>query len=606
MPKQPPAAGLVTGWWRDEFNEALAHGDPVETIHDYSGLQGDLEQPVGANQPAYETKIRWGRPAYRFGQAAAVHWMEGPDSSDLLNPGTGTVFVSFYLTTFASEQTLITDSTGPSHGNWGLRVMTTGELRATNNNTGVNIGVAAGGDLFELTLNAWHIGIWEHSGGDLYVYLDDPLFFQKVASGNTAGFLNVKIGASSSGANPMADGYIGEILTYDAGLNDTNRSQVFGYMANGWLDRGDPLARKRDAGSRRLDKFERPRGRHTIHVPESFLASAELYEPHAISHPYLPTATGEGAGQRRWERGVVVPVARRWDLDRNLLELTIADRRGLSHLYRESGVATRSADPRREGVKISGVGPYRFPVSGTTKAWVHSATVSTGPGPVVEVPAGVEAAEVGGIVTEPASINFVIPSSFIDGLDDLSVNGTGVNGSDIIADPTDDIEQPGLFHPDVTGFCARFTAGTPHAADLYLEATTTPIELIQANSRLCFSMDTAQLTGPAGDPLAWQLQNDVDSLWWDDVNETWSASPVWNLGVTVYGRTASNPIMWPSSNGHALWRVGLPTGGTSGRLSRLFHVQLEPVPFPTGRIVHDNVFFGTRTDRFLSFQEWTS
>jgi len=140
---------------------------------------------------------------------------------------------------------------------------------------------------------------------------------------------------------------------------------------------------------------------------------------------------------------------------------------------------------------------------------------------------------------------------------------------------------PSLFNPDVTEWAARFTAGDPHAADMYLQwPLTTNDELIQADARLCFSMDSClMLTTPFGAGLHWALQTDVDSTWWDDPNETWSGSLVWNPGldtnITTFGRSRSNVIMWPSTIGRALVYVGLPNGSVAEQVCLLHHVQLE-------------------------------
>jgi len=579
--KQAPAFETITGWWRDDFNEDLASGDGIDTWQDYSGQGGDFTQVTAPNQPEWETKVRWGKPALRFGRAAATHYMDGPDCNTLFATGQATLMIAFYLTNITTEQYLFTDSTHDI----AMVILTNGELRGRV--AGQQISIGGPLDQFQLNYPAWHVGIVQHVGGNCRVYLDDPLKFKFIAAGNSGAMGLARIGANPSGLEPLQDAYIGEIITTNTNWNDANVSRVFAWMAGRWLDRGDPLARMRDAASRRLHRFERPRRRFYMTTPYKWIDSGELYTPHALSHGYVPTTTGGGAGIERWERAVVVPTERRENIDTYSLEFTFEDRRGLSHQYVETGVATGSQDDRRDGVKISGLGVHRFSVSGVTKCWVESAGgLETGrSGGVVEVPAGVEASEFGGIVTEPAVNQYMLRTSFINELTGLTKVGEGASGGAIdtiqLNDPAN-IQFPGLFSPQVTEWCARFTAGDPtHAADMYLQwPLTTNDELIQANQRLCFSMDNTLLpVTPFGAGLKWALQTDVDSTWWDDLNETWSGSLVWNLGldtnVTTYGRSRSNVIMWPNAIGRALVYVGLPSGSAAGQVCLLYHVQLE-------------------------------
>jgi len=589
MPPQPAAADSLTAWLKDQLNPDIFDNDLIGSWQDQSGFLRDWTQGNTVLQPRFKLNQRWGRPALDFDGIDNV--LLGPSMSSLIALGAGTIMVAFYAANVTSNQVIITDSTG-ANGRIQLRITSAGKLQAFNASSAGN-QVATTTDSVTV---GWHIGIWRHNLGILYVYLDDPLRFNSALSGNTLAMTAGRIGARSNNTEYFT-GQIGEVVISNLGWTEQNVSFVFAYLANRWLDRGDPLAQMRDVASRKLVTFERPRLMFSQDVPLVFL-DQELLDPVALSHPHLPHPSGAGAGIERWTRRVVSFEERIEDLDANVLKVRMIDRSGLSHTYRESGVAVYSDDVRREGVAISGLGVARVHER-VTGAWVE------GEGGVLFVPAGTEAAELGGVFNDPAASQLLLRTSYVSQLTGLTLNGTGVNGSSIVAVAanTQDVR---LFKSTVSAYFARFTAGSPHTADLYL---SWPVSgTIAANEKLCLSLDAWINSDIWGQVLSWALQNSVDSKWWDDTSKTWSVSLVWNAITAEHiSRTRSNVIVWPGTSGTAALRLGIPSGGVASRSGDSFHNQLEVGGFPTGRMIQNAGFVSpTRAATILGFFENTN
>lgn len=586
----PPDVAGLTGWWKQEYNESVAGGGALATWRSQTGPTANFAQATGANQPAWSLNQVNGLPAVNFD--GTDDFMDGPDMDDLLGVGQGVIFVAFYTGDVTTRQCIITDTTGASG-----RVFLTinaGTLIARNND-------GASQEITRPLTVGWHVAIWLHTGGNLRLYVDDPLEFSSVASGNTAALSPTRIGENSSNIEPFKD-LLGEIVTYDTAPSDGDRSAVFAYLTNRWLDRGDPLEQLRDVASRRMVFFQRPRLAAEVTVPLLFL-DRDVGDAIGVTHPHIPNATGDGAGLEPWRRRIMTLHSMDEDLDNFSLSLGLRDRQAQIHNYLESGIAIRTVDSRREGVMISAGGAVRVHTR-ESKAYVElPGRTNTTSQAVVEVPGGIEAATEDGVYTDPAGECILPRTSFISGTTGLTLTGTG-GGNTIAADTA----APLLFETGVTPNSLKITKGA--AAALYAQwpASVT----ISASQKLCFSIDYADQLA-SGTALRWALQRSTDSQWWNDSGQTWGAGITWNIlplrsladPVVRIGRTRSNVIAWPASSGTATLRVGYD-GATSGYGAFVYHVQLEASGWQTGRMVQDaTAAVGDRAAVGLGFFETT-
>lgn len=571
MPKQPPAAENLTGWWK--FGESQINtddGGAVETVGDLTDGQSDFTQATAGNQPTLFFDQGQNRiPVVAFD--GVDDFMEGPDLDDLIG-NQGTVLVAFFSPSGpATDQTLISDSTG-SNGRMRLEILTTGELRS--------FVTASGNDQIASTdlvqFDNYNIGIWWKSSAFLRVYVNDPLRYKQTATNPSAAFNTTRLGSKPNGTN-WFEGYYGEILTYDVALTDANLSFVFAYLAARWLERGDSLAVMRDVGSRRVIEGERSRHMVEVTLPLSF-RDVELLDPVAVSHERVPRAT-TNVGLQRWNRPIYNLVGRSEDLDAYNLRVRLADRDGLTHTWRESFISLYAQDPLQDGLLRSGQGA-------AVAYWRENSTwiENPGGGQITRVPGGQVAADAHGLVVERDSKNRIFRSSFVNGLTGLTQVGTGTNGSAIALDSA----APQMFAPDhvmmPTPQGARITAGSPHTVDTYLQWPASEAFADTDNMRLTIWRDAA---------VEVRLIRSTDGWYFNDTSGAWQAGSFWIQipAPSAPGRIerwkSVNPLPGDGPAGFPTYQlhVGHTSGGIAGRTARVFHHQLEPRPYPSSVMV---------------------
>lgn len=457
MPFYPPDISGLTWWLKPQHYPLLAQDDPITFWPDEGGQQENATQVDPAVAPTYELNAVNGFPAAKFN--GVDQFMDGPGASGIIDPAHYSVMISAYFPDVTTEQTLF------SAGSQVRMYVENDEFKTLN---------AGDTSTYPITVG-WHTVALQKFGNTIRSMVDDP--FAKIliptSPPATAAFL---IGKDAGGN--FFNGMILEIIIHIFGQQQQSFAKTFAYAMRNCIDRGEPLEQERDSLSRRMAANERSRMVITMDTPLNFLNS-ELLQPHAMSHPQIPHPSGEGAGLEKWNRRVLNLMGRTEKVGQYTLSLELADRTGVSHLYRESGVAEFTAAPRREGVAVSGMGVRRL-YSHQTELLLPAPS-----GIVDQVLPGNDLGHPDGTFQDAeTAINYLLRSSFVDGLDDITV--TGASGSvDVIDDvsgaiklfgvrrePTDN----GLNLLPITTKHIKMTAGNPHTADLVAEWPLSVIE----------------------------------------------------------------------------------------------------------------------------------
>lgn len=560
---------------------------------DMSGFRNDFDQATAGQRPLVLHDQLHRRPVVEF-DPASNHRLDGPSMTNVIQVGQGTFLVAFYPTDVTTTRRLLTTSTTRMK----LEINgATSRLRAHNLSSGANVVSAT--SVPPILVNTWNIGIWSHRAGRLYVGLNDPLILNSTASGNTSSGSGVmELGATATDTEQFV-GFIGGVLGFNTGLLESDLSAMFAYLAADVRSRGRPLEIIRDVGSRRSVYVTPPRLK--VQVGEGLIAlDEELLDTVAWSHEYMPHPIGEGQGLEVWRRRPLLKIEEDEDIDALAVSVTYMDRLSTAHVYRDTAIPLKSADSRREGVAISGLGAARM-FTRLSAAYVENPGGSL----VVKVPSGLEKVARDGWLLEGFTQQVYPRAAFISGLTGLTRTGHGVNGSDIAALTT---PVARVWSPTVSTNVIKLTAGSPHTADLHFRPSSDYTLGINNNTVEVLSIDHLDLDGTA---LEWRLQRSGDNFYFNDSSGAWQSGSVWNAlpitaSATVPERHRSKLIPVTALGGvTAKLEIGMQSGGTSGRRHEVYHVQHETTRWPTSRIPSNGSNLAREAD-FLTFSNHAS
>lgn len=553
-----------------DLNQMLPNNTAVAALRDMMAV-GDYAQATAANKPLYKTNQRYQRGCLDFD--GSNDFMVGPDGDLLVGTGQGTIICAFAPDDHTTVQDIFADPNARlairiDSGNVGARNVS-GGTPATSNRA------IAG------AVSQWHVFAWRHGGGSVHGTLDDPDNTVSQTSAATDALAGMILGAGTGAGVRPYNGRFGGLWAWNAYLTGDDFYKPFFYALSRWGDRGDPLEQARKVASEFLQRRARPRNFVEIRSNLRAIDAASAADV-GVAHPRGPHPAAAGWLKTTSERRPTRKFYSKFSPSTLTVDLKLADAYDVAHTFRETGAALRSADPRREGVAVSGVGSsYEFYRIGY--CWIRD------PGDlrVVPVPPGIMKAErtpihwaadptriVGGILTEHFATNHLTRSSFINGF--TGITQTPGAGGTIALDST----APLLWDTTVTPQAAKLTSGT---TDCHIAWAATIS--FSAGQDLCFSVD---YRCDSGNAMSYQLVRNVDGRFWDNATQAWVVGNTWNAltvsGVLEILRGRSKNIDVGAGATTVTARVGFP-GTTAGRIGHVYHVQLEsPGGFPTSRI----------------------
>jgi len=350
---------------------------------------------------------------------------------------------------------------------------------------------------------------------------------------------------------------------------------------------------ERDVLSRRLWALRRAPGLLTVEAP-LWALDLDVGDRVALQSRVGPSNDGKGWLAKKWQRHDFT-IQQIEDLGNGKsVRLQLLDRRPLDALLWDTASTDIPAvilnARRQSGVARFGKGSLAITFARASRAWVENPADPTA---VMQIQTDERALTAAGEYLEPGRINQILRSSFASGTTGITLTGTGVNGSAIAVD-TSDL----LFDPESSPNSLKFTAGSPHTALLYCTFPVTAT--IPANSDLRLSIDHHTDSGEA---LFYWLSRGVDGQYWN-AGVGWQVGSIGNQLPTVPIRSAAARYVSPYLNpGFAdttlTLSIGLASGGTAGRISHLYHAQIELGLFATSRMLSDATAF-TRSSSLLS------
>ena len=587
MAFNPLKTGLQA-WHEADLTVASYDGVAMPTFWiDPSGTGAQSFQ-ITAGGPLLKYNQNNGHPAVRF-NGSTDYYTSTANLTQFMSAAQGTVIVVFRCTQTPSNDANIERNTG---------IFATGDPGAnTNHFMGLhlrNVGgttptlYAYGFDgatksvSLPFTMSQWGIAIWAHgNSGNLYVGYNDENSLVAVACGNlTSVSVPPRIAIGTATVNQFFGGEIAAVLCYTSPMLTTLQlGQVLNYLRAKYAIpvspgiRGDALEQARALAS---DHQWRKRRSIVVATPPPMpmnrmpAAGIDLAQDFGIYYPYGPDLQGlatkdapTGWAQDKWRRRSMRVRKMVVDLDKKTIQPELRDNSRLLVTYASTEVAARSLNLQRQGVLTVGKAPARA-YTRDGYAWVPD-VVS---GLYVRIDPNQEKLSTLGNLLEPYARNELARSSFVSGTTGLTLSGTAVNGSAIAVDTA---AAYMMFDTTVTVNSLKFTAGSPHAADLYAQwpAFTTPGAINNFFSGWHYD-DNAEA-------LKWAAQRSSDSKWWNDTASTWDVGIVWNsfaLSGAGFVRGDSKAILMPAA-GTVTFRVGLPSGGTASRKNHLYHVQCE-------------------------------
>ncbi len=330
----------------------------------------------------------------------------------------------------------------------------------------------------------------------------------------------------------------------------------------------------REIASHRLRLYRRPLEEMSVDVPLAML-DLELGDDFSVTHPAGPNSDGTGWGATNWKRRLHQLRSETIDLNNMTVSYTSRGRRAFLCTDWDTAFASRSSSAVEDGVARLGVGGTNT-YTRASSMWVED------PGSRLVVLKAVNEKPMayGGLLLESSATNLLTLSSNVDG----SVAGLSLSGASGAVTSETASTQP-LFDSSVTANNYKWTAGSPHSADL--RATWAPTALLSANTITRVSIDYMDNGSVSGDRLHWRVRRS-DGMYWDD-----SGSGSWVVGATdnpltlapTRTRAISNRIDVGSGATRLTLSMVLLSGGTAGRIARVYHAQIEDKAWATSRIV---------------------
>lgn len=311
-------------------------------------------------------------------------------------------------------------------------------------------------------------------------------------------------------------------------------------------------------------------------LPVAFL-DYELMSDLRLTWARWPNEDGTiGAGDKTWQGRMIRLLGVMPDLDAMNLRAELRDAQSATssfwHVWKNTKRVAVTAAVPEEGVIKQNIGQFEIYTRSTVKY------VDDPSGTVVKLGVDIIPVDKAGLVPETPRTNGIIRSSFASGLTGITAPAAG--GGTVTADPTDL-----LFEDPAIPNSLLFTAGSPHTADLTARPTV-DTGSYAANTRGVLSID---YKNSAADVEAYRLQRLFDNWYYRDSDQTWNAAVQNNLlpNSSIIARHKSK-LIDVGANATALRLFGVAlSGGTSGRLFRIYHWQFEAGRSYTTRIVTD-------------------
>jgi hypothetical protein len=279
-------------------------------------------------------------------------------------------------------------------------------------------------------------------------------------------------------------------------------------------------------------------------------------------------------GLETWQRVLTQHREIQTDLNTFVSRISLRDRRWDLVTFYDSAESQRTLANIEDGVAILTWGGARV-YTRPSLAWIED----PGSGLVVVLASNQRPIGLGGFQPESFSAQLLKRSSAVDGATDITSTGDGTLTAEA-SPPTP------VFDEDVTPNAFLFTAGSPHTSDNiaeWPESASPP-----SNATLRLSVDHLDDVGAT---LEWQMERTSDNEFFDDTSGDWDAANVWNeltVRTTKFRDKSLFKIPLDAADS-VIFRMRQASGGTSARLNRVYHVQLENngVGHVTSRIVTD-------------------
>ena len=565
-------------WYRAD-SYALADGDQcIAAWTDKTGGGRSLNSATaGTIKPKFRTSQIGGQPAIEF-LAADQRYFQLTTFGWRANLGSHTIFVVFNSSALGTGGMVASEGGSEAEGLTHQDVSGTAKLRTRYKDTAAKYADIA------CPINEWHFACSAQTlNSQIAVSLD--------------GGVEVTTGVSTQdGTYPTAyallgldggaywSGLLAEVIFYAGNLTPVYKQAIHDYLRARYFQVTPTQNEQvRDVLSRRLWARRRPRGLIVVDAP-LWALDFDIGTRLALQSQTGPAPDAEGWGGRVWSQrpGTVQRIT---DIDpaRNRCKVHLLDRRPLDISYWDTmrtDIPALTLDATRQnGVARITMGNTRT-FARASRAFV---TNPADPSSVIEIQPGEHAYSSEGEYIEGARTNEIVRSSFIDGTTGLTLAGTGTNGSAIATDPDDP-----LFNPEVGALSLKFTAGSPHAAALACAFPATASIPSGTNVRVSIDHKT-----DSGEGFYGRLVRGIDGWFWNagSGSGAWQAGSVDNVMATVATRSAAarfiSPYTIPVGAGNTTLTptVLLQTGGTAGRISHLYHVQIEQGHAATSRIV---------------------
>lgn len=343
-----------------------------------------------------------------------------------------------------------------------------------------------------------------------------------------------------------------------------------------WFPVGTGYFIPRLADAWRINRYRSLLPNLTATVRGSFL-DYELMTQLGVTWARGPNENGTaGWGDKKWQRVPVCVIEQDADLDAMTVGLRAQDLRATLSSFWHVWKNTKRVSSSEEGTIKLNIGQFEV----TTRA---SKKYSDDPsGSVVELANDVIPSDTTGLLVEDASTNELIRSSFINGTTGITI--TGASGT-VAADTADTLIETPTGASPAGGNSLKFTAGTPHTADLTARPTSDTASIV-ANTKVRVSIDHKDDSGAS---FIWRLQRLFDNNWWRESDSTWQVATTDNaLPVSTTTVRPTSKLIDVGANNTALRLFSVQlSGGTSARVNRAYHWQLEQKRWATSRIISD-------------------
>lgn len=215
-------AGLHT--WYDFSTLGLSDGASVSSVSDLSGGGHTASQATGSKQPIYRTGVA-------ISGLGAAQW-DGTNARSLNATGVtltqpDTIFIAAKVSSSsAGDYRHLVDGITAGTGRQILRLGIAGA------NWEIYAGTVLSGGTGDTN---WHVFTAVYNGASSSLRIDGTGVIS--GSGGTQGTSGgIRIGINNDDASGMLDGYIGEMVFYNASVSTTDRDGLETYLHNKWLE----------------------------------------------------------------------------------------------------------------------------------------------------------------------------------------------------------------------------------------------------------------------------------------------------------------------------------------------------------------------------------